>query len=298
MLIPFLGLTQTEIAERVGVTRSYVGQYLKFTGQLGTLSEARKRKLNEQQQHKTSRILEEEQTKSPYQFLVNVLYAVLNQDWPAQKALEYQSSVQSQPSNISFENLLTIFGMYQEAVESGRKISLEEMANAVDASPGSIGRMLKTVGLKPLYGTRNRKIIPAQKKEEMLRVYDTDLTYTDAAYFLGVKHSIVNQNKPENYGFREERGLLLGQRRLTYRLASQIYEAYDMGFTPDEIPQCIVSACDKKKMVDFALRNRDTFEPQIIAQFQMIWPDKTFDRPYLENPKSSTLSSEAGQEYR
>ncbi len=45
LLIPFLGLRQTEIAERVGdVKRSFVGNYLKISGQHGMWKEARKRK--------------------------------------------------------------------------------------------------------------------------------------------------------------------------------------------------------------------------------------------------------------
>lgn len=66
---------------------------------------------------------------------------------------------------------------------------------------------------------------------------------------------------------------------LTYRDASQIYGFKDEFNASDEE---ISSAIGKNlRMVSYALEHREDLEPKLIQGLQVIFPDKTIEKPYL-----------------
>ena len=65
---------------------------------------------------------------------------------------------------------------------------------------------------------------------------------------------------------------------VTYRLASQIYEAYDVGFTIGESVELLDSS---ERKVRWALEYRDKVEPVLVRTLQKMFRDKEITTPYL-----------------
>jgi hypothetical protein len=66
--------------------------------------------------------------------------------------------------------------------------------------------------------------------------------------------------------------------RLTYKIAAQIYEALDAGFTSSEIIELLGT---RKKYVEKCIAKRPKFEPKIISALKALYPAQKFDKPYL-----------------
>ena len=61
-------------------------------------------------------------------------------------------------------------------------------------------------------------------------------------------------------------------------MASQIYEASDLGFNKEEIMELLDA---NERVLDHSLENRGTIETKIKDALRVLYPDREFDRPYL-----------------
>jgi hypothetical protein len=206
--------------------------------------------------------------------------------WHEQKAAEYYLSLKGLDSRAySFETLTRLFANYQAAQLSGRQLSLEELSESIDRKINSpqVGRLLRIVGIAPLYGKRDRHATPAYKKEAMQRAFALDMPSTDIAYFLGMSDYNVRQKftatgkRPHAKRLIAETGSKYG-RHISYRLASEVYEAVDAGFKKREICKLVDVNVE---VVDYAIENRGVLQEKIIHALRVMYPDRTIIRPYL-----------------
>jgi len=98
--------------------------------------------------------------------------------------------------------------------------------------------VLKSSGLEPLYGARELRKTPPEKRQATERAYNTYLPLSDIAFFLGLPANVVAQNMQRTFGDTGTRRRYIKQfgyggnkDSLGYRHASQIYEAQDWDLT-------------------------------------------------------------------
>ena len=203
-----------------------------------------------------------------------------------QKAAEYLLSKRGK-SSYSSQSLLALFNKYYSAKQRREKLSLTALGTVLGIQhPGmSVARILDTVGLERLVRkNKGRVITPPDKKQALKIAFDLDMPAVDVAYFLGLRDYVVRTE------FRRagkccsdrlplacfERGKI--RRHLSYRLASQIYEALDEGFSAKETAELTGVS---KSVLEFAVKNRAEYEPKIVRTLRSLYPSKDIKTPYL-----------------
>ena len=284
------GLLLKEIGDRVGLTGERIRQYLHKAG----LHEKRK------EARRNIAIQESERKEVLENLLCGVLSRAYNteEDWVTRKAFEYvlQRKVEKFDS-YSFETLVEFFRKYEKAKNSGKKVSLGNLVKGTGI-PYLMGAsiVLKAVGLKtlcqPTY--RERESTPKEKKEALRRIVKigSDLSSVDIAYFLRIPGRVASQNL-KRYGREPRRGLRnmyfdvrgnrkktnSGRKDLTYRLASQVYEAVDLGYGIEE-SAFLLDTSDR--VVQTALAHRGEFSNKISKTLKILYPGRTSRKPYKD----------------
>jgi len=182
-------------------------------------------------------------------------------------ALEYDLKRKIRGNKIPLENLIELFQAYERANHNGQKLSLEELGDISGISLMSSKRILKTAGLKPMYGSWNKKSIPESKKQSIRKAFYLDLPVSDIADILNVPSPVINQtwcnmrktqDEPQiknNWIKRFELGS--SNRTLTYRLANKIYEEQDLGFNGEEIDELLDTT---EEVRTYALSHKESIE--------------------------------------
>lgn len=104
----------------------------------------------------------------------------------------------------------------------------------------------------------------------------------DVGYFLQVHFFVINQrwrkqglhplnHLPSSFGFGT-------RRKLTYRLASEMYEAQDLGFTKEETMQLFDAP---ETIVDYALEHRIRIGTEIMLALRELYKTSQITKPYL-----------------
>lgn len=272
------GMSLGKIATEVGITRQAVDDYIIRTGQYDVWRAKRA-------QAKETRVTEQLTHRRFMQRLVDVLQTRLEErvsqfSWAEQKAFEYILS--KQRTTYSVEMLTTIFSRYQDATNAGQQLSLEQLGKGFSLYLASVGRILADTGLPPMYGKRQRIVTSEEKKEAIQRGFSTELPSPDIAYFLNIQGHVVAW-KYWHTGKRpwaKKRIMQLKHRGafLNYRLASQIYEAQDAGFSHDETCQLLGT---QGGFVSYAMQHRETIEKKIVDALRILHPSRNSINPYL-----------------
>lgn len=248
------------MGKKIGSTREFIRFYLKATGQHKQWKENRKN------------------SKKPYFFnIVQILNEAVDKKakgkgFAYQKAVEYVRSLKHIVSGgipSRSDHLIQLFERYERAINSGEKVSLQKLGEGLFEYPSTISRILKRVGLEPLYGTMKREVVQQDKRELINRAFYSDMSAPDIAYYLQVKC----YNVYDNFKKKEKRknvinSLAPGGIHLPNRLASQIYEAEDLGFKPEEIEDLLDA---KEKILHYALENRGILETSIIGRLKFLF---------------------------
>ena len=210
--------------------------------------------------------------------------------WAFGKALEYAMTYSKggnrrYPIDKKFPMLFSLFSRYQNAFQKGEKRSLEELADEAGFSFTYVGIILKRSGLEPLYGGRERHLIPEEKIEAIKRSLDLEVSDPDIAYFIGVPsyviaNYLVKHGKNKGGKNHPVKSFSNPTVHLTHKRASQVYEAQDLSFGQKEIEE--VLGLDSRA-VSYALEHRKEVELRIIKALQTIYPARKISRPYLEN---------------
>ncbi|MBI2148417.1 hypothetical protein HYU23_01960 [Candidatus Woesearchaeota archaeon] len=276
------GLSLRNIGLICQTSRQSVLNYIRYTGQYNQWVENRKI-LDE-----VSRPLENNNRLYSSRSVVSALITCLRQialekarkegNIAREKAMQY---ILTKRTNFSYSRLYNIFEQYYFALKKGRKIGLEKLAKDNGMFPASIGRILKCVGLEPLNGSRKRVVTPVYKKEAVYRGFDLDIPPIDIAYFLGLREYVVNVLFIRIKGKRKVTRDFIASfsgKRLSYRMASQIYQDSDMG---NRRKYTITKLGINGDMYEYALEHRRRIEPKIVKALRVLYLDKTIDRSYV-----------------
>lgn len=274
------GLNLKQIGGKAGVTRERIRQYVCKTGQ----SDAYKKSRLWYDNHK--KINKRERNEKILSILMGVRKNAFdkledNERWVARMALKA-----GERHLYGFDKLSIVFKRYNDAQRCGKKLSLAELVAGTGIGNANAGKILKELGLGAMHGTFKRHPLPEDKKEAIRRVASLDMSYVDIGYFLGVSGAVVSQNirrlglnrtKSPSIFARVGHGIF-GGASLTSRLASQIYEAQDLGFEEADICELLGV---KGIVVNYALENRGEIGEEIMKGLKVMWPEKKIERPYL-----------------
>ena len=263
------GLNLSQIGRIVKLTRERVRQYITRTGQ----DIIRKRS------NKIRRQLEIEIFGNGGTLEKIILKRVSEESFALGKALEYHFSIDQvkRERSTSVKRLIELFERYYELRKRGERVSYWNLGKPIGINGSQVIKILNKVGLESLSGRKGYGIT----KEVYERAFEADMGVPDVTYFLGI-------NPRGSVGFHFKK---IGKRKkfpqqcisgslneLTYRLASQIYEAQDLGFSSEEI----ITLLDcHKKTVEYALIRREGMGNKIIEALNTIYPETKHDRPYL-----------------
>lgn len=203
--------------------------------------------------------------------------------WAVQEAVKYDFRRPLNSNNIPLENVFRLLEAYEDVQDSGARPSYGQLGNMSGIRRETVRNILKSLKLK---GFRGRNITPEKKKMAILRAYKTKYPRFDIAYFLDVPAYLVCSNMKFKFGDTGDHENFVGHfgnadnpETLSYRAASQIYQAQDWGWNEDDIAYCFD---EKQRMVRYAIENRRVIGRKITILLDVLYPDVKHDKPYLE----------------
>ncbi len=292
-------LSQTEIGFELGVCRQRVNQFIFERNLQDEYRRARKDYLSQKRKDK---IKESEDEFKRLEVIAGIISSLLtlkynsaskNEDlWPELKAFEYRFSLQlkNHPRVYTYERLTNLFSAYKDARDNGVKKSLEDLEELSGILYPQIGRILKSIGEKPMYGFRKRSSpLSESEKSKIQLAYNLGISKTDIAFFERISYQRVQQYLSKNgvkswrtnyvkvIGKKDARG---GSHFLTYKLASLIYESFYEGLSVDETAFVLNTSTD---IVDYARRHWRDIQPQINCALKLFYPERTKNLPFITN---------------
>lgn len=281
------GLSLSEVGKRVGLSRERVRQIVESSGISKEYSEKRKKVKEELRAEK----------KQPERAFGEILWHLdrraeelaRQEGWAYEKAVEYVNKptriVRSKLRSHSFNDVLGIFQTYETAKSNGEKLSLKKLCEGTGFFLTQARKILNSVGVEPMHGTFDRHVTPKHKKEAIYRSTGVGMSNMDIAYFLWLKPHVVDQNlgrkglsskRPEIKGFIKKFGSGKEQKNLTYRLASEIYEACDAGFNLEETCELLDTT---PEIVEYAIMNDGKIGEEIVKALRVLYDDESIDEP-------------------
>lgn len=211
----------------------------------------------------------------------NILSSEFKGAWAEKKALEYRLA--NNLRILDYNRLVEIFTVYDEARQSENGVRLTDMAERLDASFAGISKILRRAEL-PVLGRNIRikgyhKFTNEQRELLVDLVRISPISVSDMAYFTGrsgigmtLWHAGVKAVRRKSLKF-------FGHgKKLGYRLASQIFEAQDLGFSNSEIAELVEKPMN---LVDYAVFHRKEIEEPIIDVLRKLYPEQNVEKPYL-----------------
>jgi len=276
-----LGKKLDEMKVPLGVSRERVRQILHKSGLHTAWKERRK-------EVKFQKINYENQVQAERQSFVDFLRQLEEiiapeSPWIEVKVWQYRN-IRRQMNSESYSNeqLIKLFEIYAVARLEGKKLSCYELGKIVHIPFVSTARILREVGLDRMYwNIDNRQVTPKWKKEAIHLVFDSSpLSVTDIAYFLELSYRGVHNNLSlqDNKSVKKEPIIKgVGKHRLSYIRVSQIYEAQDLGFNPQETSELLNLSPDR---ISYVQQNRHQYAPIIIQALQKMFPEESINTPY------------------
>lgn len=282
-----------EMAGPKGITRQAVDSYIERSGQRTFWHE---RMRERQEREEQERIPEREKQKTLEQIATQVWALVERKanegTWAEQTAWAYYQQRGRSGPHLPFEKLVAAFQVYDEARQQGEKVTIRELARRAGWNEQTLTWVYGRMGINKSF---RRKIVLTTGHQDVLKkVIYLDLAAEDIGYFMRIPFSNVNKQRLKQ-GFKRRweslyslsprdkvSGVSYGQ--LTYGLASQIYEAVDLGFTGKETQQ-LLSMPEKMlhpKVIEYALQHRPEIEQTIIHALDMMFPRERHEKPYRE----------------
>ncbi len=207
-----------------------------------------------------------------------------------EKAWEYvkQRKISSGKDLIPFKTVVRLFDDYKYAADREVQLSYAELSEGLNIDPMSTLRILSAVGLPSLYW--NCKSYPhryyQEKRAVLKQARNLPLSIPDLEYFLQISNQFITVVFKEMKVKRPKRiikqfGFGQSKSNLTYRLASQIYEAQDAGFTPADTVQLLDS---NPIVIKYALEHRPQLEQTILGALKLFYPQENLTTPYRNSP--------------
>lgn len=293
------GLTLEDIGNEVGLTRERVRQYIKYSGQ-HSYWEKKRREAKEVLGigEEAKRKLKNVQGLFLSCVQARAIELAKKEDWALQKTVEYFNSLKyaSTRTSASQSVVYKIFKLYENAKKNRKKLTLEEIGEKVGLWQTSVGNILSRVGVEPMYGKIIGQIKRREKMKATLRGKNTEFSNIDIAYFLrlpehvpGLRFNARNIHRGTKRQTIKQFGEYDKTTHLTYRLASQIYEAVDCGFKRKETAELVETY---NGVIRYAIQNRDEIEPKIVRGLKRLYNDRKVKTPYVTAKMREKLEKE------
>lgn len=272
------GLALVEHARNVGITRQGVHYYLKRRGMHQRWKQSR-------QALKLRQIQEADKWEQALSQIVALLEKravklAAEKSWACQKAFEYLQV--HKRSNIPLDEITRFLQRYNDAVVSAKTPTVPELGYDMVVSSGTLYNILASSGVRPLNRSNKRKFIPNNRKAIILRGSNLKMSYGDMSYYSKLPEHVLyyffKTNKIVRPKVRSNLKMI-GDKALTYRLASNVYEALDLGFSKGEIAELFDTS---EEIVDYASEHRKQLSKFIIKCLRTLYPSTTIEKPYIE----------------
>ncbi len=273
--------TLKEIGNVFGVTSERARQMLKRAG-LDKERKARRNEIKEQARNFQQELQSERQSFVDSLRQLEEIIAPTS-PWVEVKVWQYRNlHPGNQGRQLPDEPLKKLFEAYAVALLEGKKLSVYELGKKSGISVTQVGRILREAGLDRMYrNIEGKATTPQWKKEALLRGFElSPLSVRDIAYFLELPYFVVGYNLSQSGQKSVQREPLtkgVGKNRLYYRHASQIYEAQDLGFSPEETSELLNLPL---KRVTYVQYHRHEFAPVLIKALQVMFPEEKINTPY------------------
>ncbi len=282
-----LGLPLGEIARQVACDNTTARDHIIKRGIYPEWKKAReeyRKNIKERQEELRET---QEDIKRASQNLVNALVSIMCEkaSIAERSAIKYYYGKKRTNVETNLEKLIKLFGAYYDSKKRNEAVPLRELARSSELNPktecGYVRFILSRAGLSPL----SRKMYSKEIKEAITRAFALDMSAADIAYFLKIEGCTAQYyyrkrlahrkfNHPIKHAwFGNKSGSACA---LTYRIASQVYEAQDAEFNPAEISELL---CKKQEIVDYAIHHRAEIGGKIIHALNIIYLRK-HDKPY------------------
>ncbi|MBI5803987.1 hypothetical protein HY450_01960 [Candidatus Pacearchaeota archaeon] len=284
------GKTLGKMAKETGQTEENMRQYINKRG-VHEYWRRQRRKASKEESFRTNVIKEKREVLVSAAVSGVLRHALKNEDdWATRKAVEYKQVIPR--SSYSIERLEKIFRVYQEARKNGERLSLKEIENrsGTGAAFPHIRRIWCRVGIKPMHGSilLERERLSDKELKAISRATKIKMPSNDLAYFMNINSWNVRKRfreggirRPEVKRELKRFGALRTNGVLSYRLASQIYEAQDAGyfreFSRDEMAGFFDTS---REVIDYTLSERKRIAPRISRALKGIYPKRKSKRPY------------------
>ncbi len=262
-----MGMSVIEMCQYSGLTGEGNRQYIIRTGQYTLWKEKREGKKRAQ------RRMEEEKREMKEAILAALMARIFQlqqtTSWPEKKTSEFLLS--RTHTSYTQETLQKLFTLYYQAQQQGKKLSLKELSNQTGLPyQASVGRVLRAVGLEPCYGKLRRITAEPETEAALERAKEIPFSHQDIAYFLDIPDHTPAITRYFSLAKRTVRGKEIRRFQgysLTWRKASEIYEARDARFKEKDLPQLLDTS---KEVVAYALQMRKKIEPVLVKALQFI----------------------------
>jgi hypothetical protein len=210
--------------------------------------------------------------------------------WPEQKTLECLTKYNFDLRVIEKkEKLLELFQTYENAKNSNQKLPLVKLEKICGITCMTISRYFKSVGLEPLYGTRKVSSHLSKEKLKLLEeaYHNSELPNTDICGLAKVHPLLIGSAYAKKFGQRKTLPKKIAGKRgvngttLTYTLASQVYEAQDLGYILEEV--CELNDTNPTA-IQTLTEQRPTLERRIMKTIEILYPEQNITKPYLTFP--------------
>lgn len=281
------GLKQVELARLWGVTKQAVWNAIKSYGLHEEWKQAKKSEKDKRVQVGN---LSDMINSIAGELVVTINHGAYlrtgDGQWAEKMAFAYLQ--RHRHSSNSFSKLVEVYSAYKIARDNGKRVSLTDFQELTGIHFTNVGNILRDSSLEPLVrGRPKRKPVSKEKKDTLKRVAveGTQLSAADVAYFLDVPEFVALKNLKAygamfSGGCRSKIGIRGSRsgRQLTYRVASEIYEAIDIGFSVEEAAYLADSCVG---VVQHALVQRRQIAGEIAETLRILYPKRRSRKPYL-----------------
>jgi hypothetical protein len=281
-------LNQNEIAMRIGLSRQMISLYL-----INSLMIKRYEEI--QERNKPESIMELRKSRCGLVTLLNLKRRELDLKGFAQEndvdrdGFAYKKLCEFRRENprskaYSNEQLYEVFLKYQVGLDGDEKPTYQDMADVAGLKYYSdVQKILRYVGLKP-FNEGYYNSLSVHQNEAIRKGLKMRISYGDIAYVVGCTSGFVSMchdgnSKEKRKSFFAHVFKDISREKLSYRVADQIYEAKDAGFSDEEVLE-LVDKCNPKK-IDYAIEHREEIKGFFDECKRIMFPNREIDRRYL-----------------
>lgn len=278
------GGTLGEIGGEIGRTRERVrqlmGKKVEYNGKKTSLEEIKREAKKKKIEDESARKIAIAEALS-----IHIQRKYAEAPLEERRAFDYLSGHGHSPQQVyqNFEKYSKVLKNYQEAIDAGEKISLEELTtrSGLDRNKVmTVHRILQTLGL-PNPSGKTAQELPEWKKQALKRIKEkgTNISNAAIAAFLGMKDSHVHLylgNSNGREGYLAQKGDF--RQRLSYKNAPDVYEALDARHSIQEVST--LTGVHPDNIIDATI-HRVEISKELRALLSTIFPHRKSKKPYL-----------------